>query len=262
MRHSRSVFALRGLILLLALVGASSVAADDDGKHHLQVAGWVEVSATGELTGFTAEHPKKLPAAISEGLIAQLDEKGVVPAQREGQPVALRSWLNAWITLTPNAGRYDLRVDSATLAPRVLKSDLPSLTRAASCWNGSVTAAFNVTPQGRPEGLVVGQDGDVDPDFARAIAKRMAGWRFEPETVAGAPVTSPVMMVFLFRGPEGERPSRPEETWQAPAERAQVAGLPAAWSDGHLGLYMAITVMTSGGPPDADYFKKLCEKKR
>ena len=250
-----------GAALLLALV-ATPCLAEGDGKHRLQVAGWVEVSASGELTGFAVETPKKLPAAISDGLLAQLAGKGVVPAQREGQPVALRSWLNAWVTLTPNGGHYDLNVDTATLAPKVLKSELPSLTHTASCWNGSVTAAFNVTPQGRPEGLVVQQDGDVDPDFTRTIAKRLASWRFQPETVAGAPVASPVMMVFSFRGPEGDRPSRPEETWVAPAERAHVTGLPAAWSDGHLGLYWAMTVMTGGGPPDADYFRKLCEKKR
>lgn len=260
----RQVFFPLAILLGLAVfvAAAPSSAADDDGKHRLRIAGWVDVSATGELSGFAVEVPKNLPAAISDGLLAQLAEKGVVPAQRDGSPVALRSWLNAWVTLTPNGGNYDLGVDSATLAPRVLKSDLPSLTKAASCWNGSVTAAFTVTPQGRPEGLAMQQDGDVDPDFTRAIAKRMAGWRFTPESVDGVPVASPAMMVFAFRGPEGDRPTRPEDTWAAPAERAHVTGLPAAWTEGQLDLYMAITVTTAGGPPGPDYFKKLCGKMR
>lgn len=252
----------RGIFLLACLVlPAAAVLAADDGNHRLQIAGWVDVSAAGKLSGFTVELPKKLPAAISDGLLAQLEAKGVVPAQRDGQPVALRSWLNAWVTLTPSGGGFDLTVDSATLAPRVLKSDLLPLTRTAACWNGSVTAAFRVTPQGRVEGLQTQHDGDVDPDFARGLVKRLNGWRFEPEIVAGAPVATPVMMVFAFHGWEGERPSQPESTWTAPAERAQVTGLPAAWTVGHLGLGWAMTVITSGGPPDEDYLRKACRKR-
>lgn len=262
MHHSLPSLVRRVALLVCLTLPATAALAADDGSHRLRIAGWVEVSAAGELSGFAAEEPKKLPAAISDGMLAQLAAKGVVPAQRDGQPVALRSWLNAWVVLRPSGGNFDLEVISATLSPRVIKSDLPAMTRASTCWSGSVSAAFTVTPQGRVDGLTMQQDGDVDPDFARSLGKRVTGWRFEPESVAGTPVATPVMMVFGFHGFEGGRPSVPEETWSAPAERAHVTGLPAAWTVGNLGLAWRVSIVTAGGPPDADYLRKHCEKRR
>jgi hypothetical protein len=267
------------LLAVLALVIAPTIATalklepkpDDDGTYRLYLQGWVDVSATGELSGYDVEKPKELAAEIRDGVLKKLNAQGVVPVQHEGRPVALRSWLEVGVRLTPSTGdRYTLAVERVTLAPRAKGHGgfdvlaLPYYPRSYKCWNGTVTASFTVLPNGRVDGMTTTRTGDVWPSFASGLAQRSILWRFEPETIDGVPVASPMQIVYVFNGWGREPPEVPETlAWALSAESAERHGLAAVLADKSRGPVprLMATMMSSGEVmPDARIVKDRCGK--
>jgi hypothetical protein len=261
------------LLILLILANAPTHAAEpqpnDEGAYFLRLEGWVDVSATGALSGYEVEKPKELAAEIRDGVLRKLNAKGVVPVQREGRPVALRSWLEVGVTLTPSSGdRYALAVDRVTLGPRPIKRGpldglpMPPLRRAFKCWHGSVIANFTVTPKGRVEGLSFIQDGDVGASYSRGLIQASKRWNFQPETIDGVPVASPMRLVFVFNGWGKEPPLVSRDfAWALPAKWAQEAGLAAARSGEGPGLVSGVMAdFTSAASWDARNIEKRCGK--
>jgi hypothetical protein len=274
MRLSFTAFARSvALLTLLALASTPVVAAepkpDDDGNYFLQLEGWVDVSATGELSRYDVEKPEELAAEIRDGVLRKLNAQGVVPVQREGREVALRSWLEVGVRLTPSSGdRYTLVLDRVTLGPRPIKRGplyglpMPPLRRAFKCWHGSVIANFTVTPKGRVEGLTFVQDGDVGASYSRGLTQASKRWNFQPETINGVPVASPMRLVFVFNGWGKEPPPVSEDfAWALPAKWAQDAGLAAARSGEGPGLVSGVMAdFTSAASWDARTIEKRCGK--
>lgn len=271
-----SIPAITRLVALLALLILASTPAfaaepkpNADGTYFLRLEGWVDVSATGELSGYEVEKPKELAAEIRDGVLRKLNAHGVVPVQREGLPVALRSWLEVGVTLTPSSGdRYTLAVDRVTLGPRPIKRGpldglpIPPLPKAFKCWHGSVIANFTVTPKGRVEGLTFVQDGDVGASYSRGMSQASKRWNFKPETIDGVPVASPMRLVFVFNGWGKEPPPVSEDfAWALPAKWAEEAGLAAARSGDGPGLVPRVMAdFTSAASWDARIIERRCGK--
>jgi hypothetical protein len=260
-------------VLALGLVPAFAVALKlepkprEDGSYHLFLEGWVDVSATGELSGYDVEKPKALAGEIRDGVLRKLNAHGVVPVQREGRPVALRSWLEVGVTLTPSTGdRYTLAVNSVTLAPRAMGYGrvgilaMPFIPRSSKCWNGTVTANFTVLPNGRVDGMTTTRTGDVWPSFASGLVQRSKRWQFEPETIDGVAVASPMQIVYVFNGWTGQPPEVPETlAWALSAESAERYGLTSVLADTRpLPALMAVEMSSGEVIPDARIVKSRC----
>jgi hypothetical protein len=240
---------------------------EEDGAYLLHLEGWVEVSVTGELSSYEVEKPEALAAEIRDGVLRKLNAKGGVPVQREGRPVALRSWLEVGVRLTPSSGdRYTLAVERVTLAPRAKGHGgfdvlaLPYYPRSYKCWNGTVTANFTVLPNGRVDGMTTMRTGDVWPSFASGLVQRSILWRFEPETIDGVPVASPMQIVYVFNGWTGQPPEVPETlAWALSAESAERYGLTSVLADTRpLPALMAVEMSSGEVIPDARIVKSRC----
>ncbi len=275
-----SLFAFRHRFALLAVLALGLVPAfaaalklepkpREDGSYHLYLEGWVDVSATGELSGYDVEKPKELAAEIRDGVLRKLNAHGVVPVQRDGRPVALRSWMEVEVKLTPSTGdRYTLAVDSVTLAPRAMGYGrvgilaMPFIPRSSKCWNGTVTANFTVQPNGRVDGMTTTRTGDVWPSFASGLVQRSKRWQFEPETIDGVAVASPMQIVYVFNGWGREPPDVPEAlAWSMPVKSAERYGLSAVRENRDRGLVQGVMVdiMTWGDiMPDPRVVKNRC----
>jgi hypothetical protein len=262
-------------VLALGLVPAFASAlklepkAREDGSYYLFLEGWVDVSATGELSGYEVEKPKALAAEIRDGVLRKLNAHGVVPVQREGRPVALRSWMEVEVRLTPSTGdRYTLAVDSVTLGPRAMGYGrvgilaMPFIPRSYRCWNGVVTANFTVLPNGRVDGMTTMRTGDVWSSFASGLVQRSKRWQFEPETIDGVAVASPMQIVYVFNGWGRELPEVPATlAWAMTAKNAERYGLTAVREDRARRLVPRLVAeMMSWGQelPDARLVKRRC----
>ena len=87
------------------------------------------------------------------------------------------------------------------------------------------------------------------PSFASGLVQKSKRWQFEPETIAGARVASPVQMVFVFNGWGREPPEVPEAlAWGMSADSAQRYGFSAVLADKGRGPVagLMVGVMSSG----------------
>jgi hypothetical protein len=139
---------------------------------------------------------------------------------------------------------------------------MPFIPRASKCWNGTVTASFTVLPNGRVDAMTTTRTGDVWPSFASGLAQRSKRWQFEPETIDGVAVASPMQIVYVFNGWGREPPEVSEAlAWSMPAKSAEQYGLSAVRENRDRGLVQGVMadIMTWGDiMPDPRVVKNRC----
>lgn len=160
-------------------------------------AGWVDIDAAGKLTSFTtggAANP-----ALANALREELQRLAFVPAQRGGIAVAVRTYVTGGYTLEEQGNEYVMRMTSAEVGPKHVALDLPKPPLRLMTMNepGWVRVGFTVDRDGKPRDVSV-EDGKGPKEIHRNVHESIMRWRFEPETVDGAPIETYVRADFTF----------------------------------------------------------------
>ena len=66
----------------------------DDGKYYLYLTGWVDVSATGELSSYDVETPRELAAEIRDGVLQKLNAHDIVSRRPFGARPNTPRWVH------------------------------------------------------------------------------------------------------------------------------------------------------------------------
>jgi TonB family protein len=168
----------------------------------------VLISDTGEVKDVEV---RRDPGSLTDVAVGSVRSWKFQPAQDHGKAVASRvtvavnfnadSYLvsgEADLPLPPLIHQSDeARIQSAFQPPEVTRATLPPFPYGA-LQNGTVILQAIVNEEGKVEHTAVLRDSaPFEPTALRAVA----GWRFLPATLNGAPMKSAVVLAFVFTAP-------------------------------------------------------------
>ena len=162
-------------LVLIAWVGVAAAAAPARKpiEASMLVTGDIEIDATGQLVGYTLDHPERLPGNVKRLLERQISDWTFQPNAMDGQPVNIRNRMGLLVLATPREdGNFDMRVHDASFYPvreegydiAVVEQKPPSFPRLAA-ENGVSGIVYLV--------LRIGADGRVEEAAAEQVNLRV-----------------------------------------------------------------------------------------
>ena len=197
---------------VLFIVLAFSFSAMAQERINGKFAGWADIDSSGRLTSFSPDAAAN--AALTKALRHELQQRAFVPARRDSSAVAIRTHVRGDYALEEKGDEYVLHVARAEVGPKVLLSDLPRSPQRVITMNesGWARAAFKVGADGKARDVVIEHSAGAS-EIRRNVRESILRWRFEPETVDGAPVETLLRKDFIFArvGTSIEREACPVE---------------------------------------------------
>ena len=201
---------IRGLVLLLLAWPAWGVALEAEQNKSIDghFKGWADIDASGHLQSFTPDG--KAHPAVAQALLNELQRIGFTPARTDAANAPIHTYLTGEYRLVPDADNYALQLKSVRTGPRPLTVDMPQpprrlMTMDEASW---VRVSFAIDRSGRVKGLIVEASGGAT-ELRRNVAKSMQYWRFEPESINGAPIETVVRQEVAYFNHDQPPPSLP-----------------------------------------------------
>lgn len=198
-------------VLLLMVPLAGMTAKPEGAAKTFWIAGWVTLSAEGQVTGFDPDPLYELPEALREPARQLVSATDFEPARIDGVGRVSRSWLRAKLELEPQGDSYAVAMNDPHLGPRPRDHYFPRFgappTRPAR-----FILSYRVNVEGKVEQVVVEPIDERLPNgLAKTVQDSTRAWRFEPIEVNGVPVASRIRapMVVYRWGTDVESPVLP-----------------------------------------------------
>ncbi len=207
----------RWMGLALLLVTAMATATEKEAPaptepYAIELWGKAAYDAAGKLSTLTFIDAEDYPATFLARVEARLRQMPVEQKLVEGVPATFDTGIMVSLTITPKAGGADARIDDIAHSPGILRKAVvryPSDLARIEGWKGTVVAQCTVDVAGRCGPVEVVREDPGMPESGRRFAKdSLARWRFEPQRVAGKPVTSVVRIPFHLQTRTSSLPPR------------------------------------------------------
>jgi TonB family protein len=218
------------LAVLMASAASSSASAEtpaEDQSIKGWFKGWGEIDASGRLKSFAPDG--KANPALAQALREELQGVAFAPARIDAG-ATIRTYLDGGYRLVEDGEGYVLQVTSINAGPKVITRDMPRPPhRLLMLDEGSwVRASFVVDRSGKPKDVEIEDSGGA-AELRRNVRASMLLWRFEPESVAGAPMETRLRQEFVFNAAGKQAPTLPA----CPADESGRVLAPAQALCGH-----------------------------
>lgn len=196
-----------GLAAVFAIAAPCAQAADSP----YEVIVWAKAryDAAGTLTSLEFPHASDYSPALLGNLRSRIAARPIDPKLDGDVPATYETGVRVALTITPDTGT--VAVDDISDIPLVLRMTKAQFTQDVSAnpaWDGRVLASCTVSVKGRCGAVDILSGTAQAPEEARRFAKAsLAGWRFEPQKIAGKPIEGQVIVPFLIERAGVSRPT-------------------------------------------------------